>query len=176
MLENENLKLREIETYDLESIVRWRNDRDVYENLFSYLPLCLEKQKRWYENYLSDMRTQLFLIELNNEKKTIGTIGFTDIDYKNQNADVTIIIGEKDYRGKGYARQAVDMLLKYGFYELNLKKVYFKVLAYNTKAVKLYEKMGAKQEGILRKHHFSLGNFQDVIILSLFREDFDIKG
>ena len=125
MIVGERVILREIEGEDLDLIVKWRNDPEILKWLFSYLPLSKVKQRKWYDRYLEDNTQQTFIIEVNEGKTPIGTIGLTDIDYKNQKGELTIIIGEKEYWRKGIGKECLNLLVKFAFDELNLRKMLF---------------------------------------------------
>jgi diamine N-acetyltransferase len=109
-------------------------------------------------------------IRKENDKK-IGTIGLSNIDYRNQKAEYGVLIGELDEQGKGYAKEASDILIDYGFYELNLQKIYLKVFHDNKAAIRLYKKLQFKEEGLLRKEIYKNGLFKDVLVMSILREE-----
>jgi diamine N-acetyltransferase len=162
--------LREIEETDLDTIVKWRNDPDTIRYLFSYLPLNMHRQAKWFESYNADRTSQLFMIEDAADHCRIGTCGFTSIDYRNQRAELSIIIGEKNYLGRGYASEATRLLIDYGFLTLNLRKIYLQVLETNAAAIKLYRRLGFEVEGTLKEHYFQDGTFVNVILMSKFRQ------
>ena len=166
MIIGEKIILREIEEKDLDLIVKWRNDPEILRWLFSYLPLNKVKQRKWYEKYLNDDTQQTFIIELKEEETPMGTVGLTDIDYKDQRADLTIIIGEKEYWGKGLGEEALDLLVKFAFNEMNLRKIKALVFSDNERAINLYEKCGFGKEGVLKEEIFKVGEFRDIIIFS----------
>ena len=175
MIIGEKVILREIEEENLDLIVKWRNDPEILRWLFSYLPLSKVKERKWYETYLDDETQQIFIIEVNEEKTPIGTIGLTDIDYKNQRAELTIIIGEKEYWGKGLGEEALNLLVKFAFNEMNLRKIKALVFSDNDKAIKLYEKCGFVKEGVLKEEIFKDGKFKDFVVMSIFREKKEMK-
>ena len=175
MIEGERIILREIEEEDLDLIVKWRNDPEILRWLFSYLPLNKVKQLKWYEKYLNDDTQQTFIIELKEEETPIGTVGLTNIDYKNQRADLTIIIGEKGYWGKGLGEESLNLLVRFAFNEMNLRKIKALVFSDNDKAIKLYEECGFKEEGIFREEILKKGKFRDVVVMSIFREKKEMK-
>ena len=171
MIVGERIILREVEGEDLDLIVKWRNDPEILKWLFSYLPLSKVKQRKWYEKYLDDNTQQTFIIEVNEEKTPIGTIGLTDIDYKNQKGELAIIIGEKDYLGKGLGEECLNLLVKFAFDELNLRKLKALVFSDNDTAIKLYEKCGLKEEGVLKEEIFKQGTFKDVVLMSILSSE-----
>lgn len=170
MIIGERIILREIEEGDLNSIVKWRNDPDILRWLFSYSPLNETKQRRWYEKYMADDTQQTFIIEVKEEKIPIGTVGLTNIDYKNQRGELTIIIGEKNYRGRGLGGECLNLLVKFAFNEMNLRKIKTLVFSDNEKAIKLYEKCGFVEEGVLKGEIFKDGMYKDVLIMGIWRE------
>jgi UDP-4-amino-4,6-dideoxy-N-acetyl-beta-L-altrosamine N-acetyltransferase len=171
MIVGERIILREIEGEDLDLIVKWRNDPEILKWLFSYLPLSKVKQRKWYDRYLEDNTQQTFVIEVKEEETPIGTIGLTDIDHKNQKGELTMIIGGKDYWGKGIGEECLNLLVKFAFNVLNLRKITALAFSDNEKAIKLYEKCGLKEEGFLREEIFKGGKFKDVVVMSLFRDE-----
>jgi diamine N-acetyltransferase len=63
-------------------------------------------------------------------------------------------------------------LLGYAFHDLGLNKVYLQVFTTNTKARRLYTKLGFRTEGTLRAHYFVNGAFHDMLSMSMLREEF----
>lgn len=176
MLETERLLLKLIDEEDAKDIVKWRNQIEVINNLFSYRGITLSEHKNWFERYLKDNSRIEFVILVRENNKKIGTIGLSNIDYKNQKAEYGILIGEKAEWGKGYAEEASFTIINYGFKELNLKKIYLHVFKANTKALKLYNKLGFVEEGILRRHIFKNGDFKDVVVMSILRDEWEIRN
>lgn len=170
MIESEGLILREIEEEDLDLIVKWRNDPEILRWLFSYLPLNKIKQKKWYEKYLDDPTQQTFIIEVKEERTPIGTIGLTDIDYKNQRADLGILIGDKSWQNKGMGKEALKLLIKFALDKMNIRKIKALVFKENVLAIKFYKSCGFVEEGVLRKEVYKNGDFKDVVIMALFKD------
>lgn len=168
MLICERIILREIEENDLKFIVEWRNDPDIRNYLFSYLPLSMMKQRRWYEQYSVDSTKQIFIIELKKEKRPIGTIGLTDIDYKNQKAEMGILV-ERSVQKIGIGTDSLNLLLTYAYDEMNLRKITAKVFDDNSHAIRLYEKLGFIREGLLKKDIFKTGEYKNVVIMAKFK-------
>ena len=161
--------LKEIKSSDLETIAKWRNNPDILLNLFSYLPISIDRQLQWFSDYLKDSTQLIFRIE-NSVLELIGTIGLLDIDYKNQKAELTIIIGNEKYHGKGYGFKYLTELLNFAFDEMNLHKIKASVFSDNIPAIELYKKCGFIYEGTFQKEIFKNGTFKNVETYSKFRD------
>lgn len=86
-------------------------------------------------------------------------------------AFVGLGIGERDYWGKGYGTDAMNVMLRYGFLELNLRRVTLSVFEYNPRAIRSYEKTGFQHEGRLRGALFRDGKRWDMLYMGILREE-----
>ena len=82
-------------------------------------------------------------------------------------------IGEKEYWGKGFAKETRILVLKYAFLELGLKKVYTYNWEKNDKIIGLNKKLGFKIEGTLRQHAFFKGEYRDYVIMGILQEEWE---
>ena len=134
----------------------------------------LVNMKKWVADSIVNSSKNLKLaICLKENDKYIGNIYLTDIDYKNRNAGYSIIIGEKEYWGKGLAKESLMIILTHAFINLGLVRVYARYLKDNLASINVAKKCGFKEEGILRKAVFKNGEYHDLNIMSIIREDFD---
>lgn len=81
-----------------------------------------------------------------------------------------IIIGEKNTQGKGYGKITMNLITKYTFNTLNLKKIILEVVESNEPAINLYKNLGFVTEGKLKKQYFADGKYYDVFVMSLFKD------
>ena len=88
-----------------------------------------------------------------------------------QKTTVGIMIGDQSEWSKGYGAEAVKLILKYAFKRLGLRKVAYHVIAPNIGSQKVAKKNGFQEEARLKSHIFREGGYHDVVILSIFRED-----
>jgi UDP-4-amino-4,6-dideoxy-N-acetyl-beta-L-altrosamine N-acetyltransferase len=167
MLESEKLKVRAIEEEDLPKMVDWRNSLDAQETFYEYEPLSVAKQREWFKEYLQGKHGKLWIIEV--DGKAIGTIGFHEIDSRNSNAKFGRFYIDPDQRNNGYGLEALKLVLDYGFKHLNVNRIYLDTIASNKEAISLYEKLGFKVEGNLRKHIYKDGVYHDLMIMGLNR-------
>jgi len=84
-------------------------------------------------------------------EELIGNIGFVNLDLINKVGELGIFIGNKDYWGKGYGMEAIQLLLDFGFNMLNLHNVYLRVFSFNKPAINCYKKIGFKEVGRIRE-------------------------
>jgi len=78
----------------------------------------------------------------------------------------------KKFRGKGYSVEAMKIFFNYIFDQINLRKVKLEVLKENAKAIKIYQDMGFNEEGLLKEHIYQDRKYKDLLVMSLFSEDF----
>ncbi|HHW26410.1 MAG TPA: GNAT family N-acetyltransferase [Firmicutes bacterium] len=173
MLYGEKTRLRPPEMTDLDNIMAWINDREVTRNLaIGFWPLSRKAEEAWLAKTVegSDPRNRVLVIE-DLQGTYLGSIGLHDIDMRSGVAEVGIVIGRKDYWGKGYGTDALRTLLRFAFANLRLRKVYLKVFGSNARAQKSYAKLGFKVAGRLKEHELKEGEYEDVIYMELFRDE-----
>jgi len=105
----------------------------------------------------------------------IGNALLGPIDEKNSTAEISNMIGEKDYWGKGVAVDADKMIIHYAFAELKLNKMTIGNIAPNRAATFLTYQLGFKLEGKLRNHVRWQGDFVDELRFGLLKDEFYLK-
>jgi RimJ/RimL family protein N-acetyltransferase len=100
----------------------------------------------------------------------IGAVAFLKHDRLSKKAELRKIIGNQEYRGKGFAKLATRLWIEYGLFGLGLKKIYLNTLNTNIRNIRINEELGFKVEGILHNEVFIDGVFQDVLRMSLWLE------
>ncbi|AKI97833.1 GNAT family N-acetyltransferase [Kosmotoga pacifica] len=173
MLEGSLVRLRAYSREDIEQAWKYFNDFEVkkYLNPGIPFPIKLEEEYSWYENLSSSKDTYSFAIERKEDKRYIGGCGVNSVDWKNSNAKVGIFLG-RPYWSKGYGTDAMKVLLRFIFTEMNLHKVLLNVYSFNERAMKSYKKCGFVEEGRLREQIFRMGRYYDTIIMGLLKKDF----
>ena len=86
--------------------------------------------------------------------------------------EVSIYIGEEKWQEKGYASDALHLLLKYGFCELRLHRVYAIIFEYNESSIKFFEKNGFEFEGRHREARFWDGKFHDELVYGILDHEY----
>jgi len=100
----------------------------------------------------------------------IGAVAFLDRDTGQGKAELRKLIGDPRMRGKGYAKEASALWLRYGLGVLGLRKIYLNTLGTNLRNIRINEELGFKIEGILRNEvHFD-GRYHDVLRMALWHD------
>jgi RimJ/RimL family protein N-acetyltransferase len=105
------------------------------------------------------------------DDRLIGFVALHTIEWNNRAASLAIGIGEAAYRGKGYGSEALHLILRYAFDELNLERVGLDVIANNRSAVLAYERVGFRHEGAMRRAVLRDGQAYDRLIMGILREE-----
>jgi len=173
MIVGKNIRLRAIEREDLGLLQAWRNDPDVYRYFFEREPLSMAMQNRWFDRYLQSESERIWIIEPLTTPVAVGTIGYARMDRRNCRCEVgRLLVYSPEYRGKGLATEAQYLVCSYLFGHCNMHKLYCEIFADNHASIGVYKKLGFQQEGILRQHVFRDGVYEDVLVMSLLRDEF----
>jgi RimJ/RimL family protein N-acetyltransferase len=160
-----------------EAFARWNQNSEYYRLLDSD-PAHLwsaNKFKEWLAKDLDSVlpNNLLFSIRTLDSDKLIGFVAFDGLNWTDRDSYVAIGIGEPDFWGRGYGSDAMRLMLRYGFNELNLHRVSLTVYAYNTRAIRSYEKCGFKHEGRIREFVLRDGRRSDMLHMGILRSEWD---
>lgn len=175
MIVGKKVRLRPVERDDLPRFVEWFGDPDVRRHLLLYLPFSLAQEERWFESLQGRLERQqdvLLAIETA-DGAHIGNIGLNSINWKDRNAELGIVIGEKAYWSQGYGTDAIRTLLELAFREMNLHRVFLRVDVDNERGIRCYEKAGFQRDGTLRQMVFKEGTYIDQHIMSILRSEYE---
>lgn len=112
----------------------------------------------------------LWAIFVKDKDKHIGNIS-ARIDLPNSIADIGILIGEKDYWGKGFATESFSAVVYFLLHDVNIRKITAGMISSNIGMRKVAEKIGMIPDGVRNRHYFFEGQEVDVIYYALFREN-----
>ena len=169
--QSERIYLSPISENDVDILMESMNDPDVRILARSRRDVLNEgNTKELIQKYQKEEES--FIIY---EKETNIRIGYCfvmDCDFYNKEASLALVIGKKGYRGKGYGKEAIELLMKHAFIALNLESIYLEVNDYNEAGIRLYEKVGFKYVG-KRRNGQIVGNKKfDVIIMDMIAEEY----
>lgn len=169
------LRLRRVDPVrDLDDRYRWMNDPAVVKHLgVRPARLSRDEVKRFLETVASSAADMAeFAIETL-DGRHIGGTQLRRFDHVSRSAEFAIVIGETEYRGKGYGTEATRLMARIGFEEYNLNRIWLTVWADNAGAVRAYEKAGFTREGVLRDYAFANGRYYDGVMMSILRREYE---
>ncbi|MGE3910824.1 MAG: GNAT family N-acetyltransferase [Chloroflexota bacterium] len=102
----------------------------------------------------------------------IGTIRLHQIVEQDRRARLAIGIFDRRFWSLGYGSEAIHLLLRFAFHDLHLHRIDLRVLAYNTRAIRAYEKCGFVREGVERESAYVNGAWHDDIMMSVLEHEF----
>lgn len=126
-------------------------------------------EKQWIENTIFNSKDVKLAICLVENEKHIGNVYMTNINEINRSCVSHVLIGEKEYWGNGYAREALLLAIDYMFNERNMHRIQANVLTSNIASLKMHEKCGYKLEGTLREAVYKNGKYQGQWVLGLVK-------
>ncbi|MPM36772.1 Spermidine N(1)-acetyltransferase [bioreactor metagenome] len=174
MYSGQLVKLRAYKEEDIEKATVYINDEEVKKLMDSTIPFPMTKwqEEEWIRSRKANTDfTYDFAIEDLKTGKYIGGCSINECDVKNRTCVVGIMIGDKEYWGKGYGSDALKVLIKFIFEEVNMNKIKLNVFSFNNRAIACYKKVGFKEEGILKKEIYRNGRYYDEIIMAMFKDD-----
>lgn len=169
MYAGEKVRLRAFEAGDLDENWQFVNDYATVRGMSSGMlfPCSRGDEARWLDQQSSYTRGEYQFAVETLEGELIGRCGILKLDWKNRLAELGIMIGKEAYRGHGYGTDAMKLLCRFCFEEMNLHKLKLSVIAFNEAAVRCYEKCGFEREGLLKQEVFREGAYQDVVVMGL---------
>lgn len=177
LIKGERLYLREIRLSDVDGPYhRWMNDPEVTRFLESRFSKNTKPEMRKFVRQALKNPGILFLaIVLKKGDRHIGNIKLGPINRMHKNADIGILIGEKDCWGKGYATEAIKLLSDHAFRKLKLHKLTAGCYANNTGSAKAFEKAGFELEGRRKGQWRCDGKYVDGLLFGKINPHHDLK-
>lgn len=178
LFEGELVRLAAVDPENLgEAFSRWSSDSEYWRLLasdpaFVYSP---RQGKEWLEKMLKEDDPTLFMFSIYSLEngRLIGEVGLDGVQWNHGDTFIGIGLGEREFWGKGYGTDAMRVILRYAFNELNLHRVSLNVFEYNQRAIRSYEKAGFKIEGRARKFLYREGQRWDMIFMGILREEWE---
>lgn len=172
LLRGELVYLSSIKREDVPTFTRWFEDLDLQYLLFpmAVFPKTEKDENEWLDGIVRNNEKE-FAIYTTDGDQLIGTCGFDEPDKRNHIAELGISIGEKSYWGHGYGTDAMRVLLRFGFAEMNLHKIELQVYSFNHRAIRSYEKLGFQTEVTHRQAAYRDGQYHDILLMGLLQSE-----
>jgi RimJ/RimL family protein N-acetyltransferase len=158
-----------------ETMVRWGSDSE-YLRLLDAEPATRFSVKQVTEWIQKDQEKDppsfyFFAIRTLENDQLVGFTGLDGDAFPHGDLFVGIGIGDREFWGKGYGTDAMKVILRYAFMELNVRRVSLSTFEYNPRAIRSYEKAGFVHEGRLRKFLLREGRRWDMLIMGVLNEE-----
>ena len=167
------VRLRAIQEGDWEGYYLNRFDtpaRRLLQNAVE-LPPTISEAKKFAEEYAEFSANRLMFTIENLYGENVGGVNLNSIDEKNGTFSIGVQV-DRDHRGKGYGTRAVTILLKYAFFERRLNKFNECALEGNEASIAMLKKVGCIQEGVRRKVIYTDGQYLDLLLFGLTKDEF----
>lgn len=169
----DNVMLLPFKKNHVPNTVRWVNNPQImYLIDRSPEPVTIAGCYRWFRGVSKDRAKAVFAIIESTGMAHIGNCGLFDINHRSKKAKLWMYVGEKRFWERGFGREALSKLLRYGFERLHLNRIYLYVVEGNERARKLYESMGFVKEGVFRDSTFLKGGYRDTFHYGILKSEY----
>lgn len=172
-LKGARVHLRILERGDIPTTTKWMNSEYI-SDIMGYLPtMSLEQQYEWYDRTKNDRSRYIFAICQNKDARHIGNVAIGNVDTLHRHGMFSIFLAGTADQAKGIGSEATMLVLGFAFEKLNLNKVYLRTSPRFTQAIHMYDRLGFVREGVMREHSYANGKYEDKIMYSMLRKEYD---
>jgi len=175
MIKGNQVSLRALEPEDEEILYAWENNPDTWKAGNTFAPISRKIIKDYLDNAHLDIfhtrQLRLVIVSLSGHLKPVGLIDLFEFDPFHQRAGIGILIGDTSSRNRGYATEALNLLINYAFSHLLIHQLYASVEINNTNSIKLFEKAGFTRTGTRKEWIRTLQGFNDEVFFQLIKTD-----
>ena len=165
-IEGKRIHIRKLDpANDMEILKEWLKDKSGRQFLLSRITA----QTIDIERIVND-DWNVFGIITTHDNAPVGCVAYLGFNCEQRKAELRKLIGEPTMRGKGYAKEATQLWIRYGLTALDLKKIHLSTFHTDMRNVRLNEDLGFKVEGILRNEICVDGVYLDVLRMGLWKE------
>ena len=167
-LNGEKVTLSSIREEDIEVLLALENEWCV--RIFAEDDIPYPFSKESLTKFLQvEEPNKTFGIYSNEVNQLVGSIAIYNVNQQNLNCEVGLVISEKD-QGNGFGKESMQLIVDFIFNYLPMEKIKLDVFSFNKKAIRLYKKIGFQHEGTLKNELFRFGEFHDIELFALLRE------
>ncbi|MGK7929671.1 MAG: GNAT family N-acetyltransferase [Spirulina sp.] len=178
-LESDRLLFRPFTLADAPRIQDLAGKREIADTTISIPhPYSLPQAREWIASHPQEFtagKAVHFAIEGKKIQQIIGAIALRDIDAEHQQGELGYWIGV-EFWGRGYASEAARTAIAYGFEVLHLHRIYAHHMARNPASGRILQKLGMRQEGLLRDRVRKWDIFEDVCLYAILEEEWSKIG
>lgn len=156
---------------DFSNYLSWVNDQEITKYMaVGNFPLTIESLRAYVATHNTG-KSVLLGIYPKGQGNHIGNILLHMIDVQNRHGEIGILVGDRNYWGKGVATESIGLMARHAFDRLNLHKLYAGMIEGNEASKRAFEKVGFTIEGNLTQHFYLQGRYHDCIRMGLLQKD-----
>jgi RimJ/RimL family protein N-acetyltransferase len=174
ILEGSKCILRPVSKDDSIIVYKWFNDKEIIDKIIGFrINFSLEESFYWCEKASRENNRDIKWIIESREKasSSIGFVGLYNVDLINKNAEIAIILGEREFRGRGIGEESLRLVCGFAFKYLGLNLISAQILSSNQPSLNLFRKIGFKEEGLLKNRIYRNGTWHDIVLMRLLSEE-----
>ncbi len=174
-LRGAKVRLTPLQIENIHRHFEWNNDPEL-NRMDTEVPYVEERFGAFKQRFESMLRPSFTNVDLEIhaiDGPLIGVVHIADINRHNQHCLIGLTIGDRNYWGKGYGRDALALVLQYCFQTLDMHRVSAEPFEYNTAWQRLVEGMGFTHEGTERDYLHRNERYWDKHIYGLLRPTYE---
>lgn len=173
-LVGEQIILKQMDESDLEAFINIESSHStlLLANDEIPFPNTAEDHTSFFKKISGKKEEFIFGIFTKATNELIGSCSVYAINWQNSTCFVGIALATGS-QGKGVGTDAMHTLISFIFNYIHVNKVKLQVFSFNKQAIRSYEKCGFQTEGILRNELFRFGQFHDIHLMAILREEFN---
>ena len=164
------VELRSVTESDLNNLVNWYNEPNIFRFMSRDTPLTMDDQMAWYASTQSSPNVLVWAVIDRDTKTLIGSATLRNLTDAARRAEIGVLLGVS---GSGFGSDVVRVILSYAFKVLDIQCVSSEVRGDNRRAISTNMRAGFKPEGILRRRLLKDGTLHDLYSMSILREEFE---
>ena len=168
MLKGENIRMRALEPSDLELLYEWENDSSIWKVSQTITPYSKHILSKFLENaHLDIFTTKQLRLMIVKDGLSIGTVELFDYDPVNSRAGLGILIAQESERRKGYAKEALGLIIEYAFKHLKINQLYCNISSSNKISLNLFSSLDFILVGVKKKWNKTSDGWEDELLFQL---------
>lgn len=171
LIPGDKIVLRPYRTEDAAAILAGASDPVLRRLTGTQATFTLEQTQAYVARQAEADDRAGFIIADPETLAALGEVVILDIDADNRSAFIRITMFDEAHLGKGYGTEAMRLAVDYGFRVLKLHRIGLDVFDFNPRAIRVYEKIGFKQEGIQRDTLFYDGEYHSSIMMAILEDE-----
>lgn len=172
MIKGERINLITLNDEALNKSFDWINNSEISRGLGSKQVVTRSEHEKWFDRVKLDVVNRVLAIQDNETSEIIGIIGNRETDLSNKICSVFIYLGNEKFRGKGLAKEAVELFVSFLFSN-NIRKIQAWIYEYNVSSKKMFESLGFIQEAKFIKHWNRDGKYHNIYVYFKMSDDYE---